>query len=91
MVLPIDQGGDDSYKYAYNITGTSPPSVTTSILRDDGTYSQEVQIYDGLLQLIQEQQTTANNATGRLITDTSYDSHGWTATTTPRAVLRLLQ
>jgi RHS repeat-associated protein len=84
VVLPIDQGGDDSFKYAYNITGTGPPSVTTSTLREDGSYSQDVKIYDGMLQLIQEQQTTANNATGRLITDTSYDSHGWTQATTPK-------
>lgn len=34
-----------------------------------------------MLQLLQEQTTTADNEYGRLITDTSYDSHGWVTMT----------
>ena len=53
-----------SNTYAYSITGTSPPSVTTSTLREDGSYSTAVKIYDGMLQLRQEQTTTADNESG---------------------------
>jgi RHS repeat-associated protein len=82
VTLPIDQGsGDPTYKYSYSMTGTAPPSVTTQTLREDGSYAQDVKIYDGMLQLRQEQTTTADNEAGRLITDTYYDSHGWVVKT----------
>jgi RHS repeat-associated protein len=63
--------------FGYSETGTTPPTVTTSTLRENGSYSTDVKIYDGLLQLRQEQTTTANNSAGRLISDTFHDSHGW--------------
>jgi len=84
VTLPIDKGGDASYKYSYQITGTSPPAVTTQTLREDGTYSIDVKIYDGMLQPIEEQDSTANNATGRLVSYTTYNSSGWQATTTAK-------
>ena len=84
VTLPIDQGGDASYQYSYWITGTSPPAVTTQTLRENGTYSTDVKIYDGMLQLIEEQDSTANNAAGRLVTYSTYNSDGWQATTTPK-------
>lgn len=62
---------------AYSETGTSPVTVTTSTLREDGSYSADIKIYDGMLQLRQEQTTTADNSAGRLISDTFHDSHGW--------------
>ena len=70
-----------SYTYAYSVTGTSPPSITTSTLREDGSYSTAVKIYDGMLQLRQEQTTTADNESGALISDSFYDSHGWAVQT----------
>ncbi len=85
VTLPIDQGGNASYKYTYSVTGTSPPWVTTQTLRENGTYSSEVQIYDGMLQPIESQTSTANNAAGRLVTYTTWNSEGWQATMTPRA------
>ncbi|SEM13217.1 polymorphic toxin-type HINT domain-containing protein [Streptacidiphilus jiangxiensis] len=70
----------------YSATGNlttegAPSSVTTSTLRDDGaTYSTSVAIYDGMLQARQTQATPAGeNESGRLISDTFYDSHGWPA------------
>jgi len=78
VIVPRDQAsGDKSEKFAYSITGTDPSAVTTSTLREDGSYSTDVKIYDGMLQLRQDQATPANAAAGRVITDTFYDSHGW--------------
>ncbi len=78
VTTPLDQGtGDATYTYAYNVTGTAPSTVTTGTLREDGSYSESVSIYDGMAQLRQVQTTPADNAAGRLITDTFYDSHGW--------------
>ncbi len=79
VTLPMDQGGDASYKYIYS---TSPPAITTQTLRENGTYSSEVKIYDGMLQLIEEQTSTANNSAGRLVTYTTWNSEGRQATTT---------
>jgi RHS repeat-associated protein len=67
-----------SRTFTYSITGTAPATVTTATLRDDGSYSADVKLFDGMLQLRQEQQTPADGAAGRLITDSFYDSHGWT-------------
>ncbi len=89
VILPADQAsGDDTYTYSYSIPQTSPASVTSSTLREDGSYATSVEIYDGMLQPIQVQQTPGNSdndqpaVSGRLITTTSYDSHGWTGTVT---------
>lgn len=67
--------------FAYTEDGTHPVTVTTGTLREDNSYSQDIKIYDGLLQLRQEQTTTADNSAGRLITDTFHDSHGWVVKT----------
>ena len=67
--------------FGYSDTGTSPVTVTTSTLREDGSYSADIKIYDGVLQLRQEQTTTADNSAGRLISDTFHDSHGWVVKT----------
>jgi RHS repeat-associated protein len=73
------QSADETF--AYSVTGTSPAAVTTSTLREDGSYSEDTKIYDGLLQLRQEQATPADNSAGRLLTDTFHDSHGWVVKT----------
>lgn len=78
VIMPRDQAsGDKTITYAYTDTGTAPSTVTTSTLREDGSSSSDVKIYDGMLQLRQEQATPVNAAAGRIITDTFYDSHGW--------------
>jgi RHS repeat-associated protein len=55
-----------------------PSSVTTKTLREDGTYSSSITIYDGMLQPRQTQSTADGDFnSGRVISDTFYDSHGW--------------
>ena len=78
VTLPIDQvSGDPTYKYTYSVTGTSPPAVTSQTLREDGSYSTSVSVYDGMGQLRQVQQTPSDNQAGMLVTDTFYDTDGW--------------
>ncbi|MFI9363125.1 polymorphic toxin-type HINT domain-containing protein [Kitasatospora sp. NPDC053057] len=74
------QSPDKIYSYAVHGAGDNPDpnSVTTQSLREDGSYGFSASIYDGLLQLRQEQATTADNSAGRLVKSTFYDSHGWT-------------
>ncbi|MET8411772.1 ricin-type beta-trefoil lectin domain protein [Streptomyces sp. NPDC005195] len=58
----------------------APTSVTSKSLRDDGTYATSVTIYDGMLQPRQTQATAMGDSnSGRVISDTFYDSHGWQA------------
>ncbi|AWW42162.1 hypothetical protein DN051_40150 [Streptomyces cadmiisoli] len=51
-----------------------PPAVTTRTLKDDGTYSTQVTIYDGLLRPVQTQSEA--HGPGRIITGTTYNDHG---------------
>jgi RHS repeat-associated protein len=74
-------GQTASMTYSYALNGTSPPVVTTSTLRENGSYAQDITIYDGLLQVRQEQASTADGSAGRLVTDTFHDSHGWVVKT----------
>lgn len=53
---------------------TLPAAVTTSTIRDDGTYSKQVTIYDGLLRQVQTQSEA--HGPGRIVTDTTYNDHG---------------
>ncbi|MFF7357369.1 RHS repeat domain-containing protein [Streptomyces filipinensis] len=55
-----------------------PTSVTTRTLREDGSYATSISIYDGMLQPRQTQSTADGDSdSGRIISDTFYDSHGW--------------
>ncbi|MEU8616831.1 ricin-type beta-trefoil lectin domain protein [Streptomyces sp. NPDC048623] len=59
----------------------APTSVTTKTLREDGTYSVSVDIYDGMLQPRQTQAMPQGDSdNGRIVADTFYDSHGWPVT-----------
>ncbi|MFJ3231223.1 ricin-type beta-trefoil lectin domain protein [Streptomyces sp. NPDC086787] len=49
-------------------------AVTTESLRDDGSYSKHVVLYDGFLRQIQTQAPA--HGPGRVITDTFYNDHG---------------
>jgi len=84
------QSADMTFAYSINpgavaaapdgtITSPGAPSaVTTKTLREDGTYSTSIAIYDGMLQPRQTQSTAQGDVTtGRIISDTFYDSHGW--------------
>ncbi|MFF3609283.1 ricin-type beta-trefoil lectin domain protein [Streptomyces sp. NPDC002463] len=56
----------------------APSTVTTKTLREDETYATSISIYDGMLQPRQTQATAQGDSdTGRIISDTFYDSHGW--------------
>ncbi|MEV6678875.1 RHS repeat-associated core domain-containing protein [Streptomyces erythrochromogenes] len=72
------QTPDRKFAYAVSGKGTNPnpPAITTETLREDGSYSKAVTIHDGMLQVRQQQTTTADNSAGRIITSTRYDSHG---------------
>ncbi|KPC91559.1 hypothetical protein ADL27_29695, partial [Streptomyces sp. NRRL F-6602] len=53
---------------------TSPAAVTTRTLKDDGTYSSSITLYDGLQRAVQTQSEA--HGSGRIVTDTSYNDHG---------------
>jgi len=72
---------DETYAYAVS-NNTVPTTVTTEKLRDDGSYAPTVAFYDGSLRPIQTQAPTADGETGRLITDTHYNSLGQSVKTT---------
>ncbi|WP_228044527.1 polymorphic toxin-type HINT domain-containing protein [Streptomyces ferrugineus] len=57
--------------------GTRPAAVTVKTLKDDGTHSRQVAIYDGLMRQVQAQSEA--HGPGRIITDTRYDDHGLVA------------
>lgn len=65
-----------NYTFAYQPSATAPSSITTKQLNEDGSYTTSTQLYDGLLRLRQTQSQTPQG--GRMLTDTYYDSHGWT-------------
>ncbi|MGW3071872.1 polymorphic toxin-type HINT domain-containing protein [Kitasatospora sp. NPDC001132] len=70
-----------SQVFTYDLNGSAKPSTITSrTLRADGSsYATSIQILDGLARVIQTQTDPAISAyTGRLITDTYYDSQGRT-------------
>jgi RHS repeat-associated protein len=69
-------------KFVYAVSSTAPTAVTSSSLRDDGLYNDQVRVYDGQLRLIQDQAVTRSGATGRLLIDTHYNSLGQTVKTT---------
>lgn len=80
---PYDQGtGYPTEKFSYAIPGNAPASVTTQKLLTDGQYSSQVDIYDGMLQLRQEQTTPLDGSSGRLVSNYFYDEHGWLDSTT---------
>ncbi|MGW3252455.1 RHS repeat-associated core domain-containing protein [Streptomyces fungicidicus] len=64
-----------SYVFDYSISSTAPSWTSTGTLRADGkTYSTSYTIYDSLLRTLQTQ--TPGATSGRILTDTRYDSRG---------------
>ncbi|WP_433236036.1 RHS repeat-associated core domain-containing protein [Actinomadura nitritigenes] len=63
-------------KYTYQISRTAPPAVTTQKMNDAQGYVTSTTLYDALMRPRQTQNVTPQG--GRLITDTFYDSRGWT-------------
>ncbi|MFF2065086.1 RHS repeat-associated core domain-containing protein [Streptomyces sp. NPDC058200] len=64
-----------SYVFGYSISSTAPSWTSTGTLKADGTtYSTSYTIYDSLLRTLQTQ--TPGATSGRILTDTRYDSRG---------------
>ncbi|MFF2132494.1 RHS repeat-associated core domain-containing protein [Streptomyces olivochromogenes] len=51
-----------------------PAAVTVRTLKDDGSYTNEVTLYDGLQRVVQTQ--TEAHGPGRIVVDTTYNDHG---------------
>jgi YD repeat-containing protein len=72
--------GRASTEYAYAVSATAPPSVETRALVMAGTrterYVSSFAVFDGLLRPRQTQGPDARGVTGRVVTDTRYDSRG---------------
>lgn len=68
-------------EYTYTLSNGSPSVVTTKTLDNDGsTYRVSETLYDALLRARETQ--TATEDGGRDVTDTVYNTDGWTAKTT---------
>ncbi|MET9933999.1 RHS repeat-associated core domain-containing protein, partial [Streptomyces sp. NPDC006324] len=55
-------------------TETRPAAVTVEGIKDDGTYTKQITLYDGLLRQVQTQSEA--HGPGRIVSDTKYDDHG---------------
>ncbi|GAA5001280.1 polymorphic toxin-type HINT domain-containing protein [Kitasatospora paranensis] len=70
--------------FSYAMNGSAGPStVTSQTLREDSTYSNSIQIYDGLGRVRQTQAMPVFGQVGRLISEATFDSHGWQIKATP--------
>ncbi|WP_428951511.1 polymorphic toxin-type HINT domain-containing protein [Streptomyces sp. cg35] len=75
-----DRGGESATfgpntKFAYHLSNTDAPWVSTAVLKRDGTsYATSYAVYDSLLRPLQSQSETATG--GQLLTDTRYDTRG---------------
>ncbi len=73
------RAGNANTTYTYSLTQTAPPSVTTKTLVDPGNeaavgYATSTQILNAFGDT---RQTQTQTASGRLITESFVDSHGW--------------
>ncbi|MFJ6103856.1 RHS repeat-associated core domain-containing protein [Streptomyces sp. NPDC092359] len=60
--------------FAYNLSSTVPSTVVSKSLRENGQWGTSVTFYDSLMRARQTQ-SDAVGVTGRIVTDTYYDSH----------------
>jgi RHS repeat-associated protein len=65
-----------NYKYTYVLSNTGVSSTTTQKMNDGAGYQTATLIYDAMLRRRQTQVNTPQG--GRIVTDTFYDSRGWT-------------
>lgn len=69
--------GKASYIFAYSLTATAAPYVTTSkLISSGGSYVTSYEILDSLLRPRQTQQTVYGGTVPDLVSDTFYDSRG---------------
>jgi RHS repeat-associated protein len=74
-----------SQVFVYTVGGQSAPTwIETKALRDDATYHLDYQIYNGFMDLRQDQNLSLDsaNSNGTLVSDHFYDSHGQQVKTT---------
>ncbi|MEV4840392.1 polymorphic toxin-type HINT domain-containing protein [Nonomuraea sp. NPDC049486] len=64
-------------EFSYLVRNNGPVAVTTKTLRDDGTFTEGHELYDGLLRLRQTQLPAHGG--GRLLSDTVYNTLGQVA------------
>ncbi|SEE25912.1 polymorphic toxin-type HINT domain-containing protein [Streptomyces sp. Ag109_O5-10] len=65
--------------YTYSMSQSAPSVVAANTLLDNGSYSTSETLYDAMLRPLQVQATAENSSTA--VSDTQYDSHGWTVVT----------
>ncbi|MBO2460309.1 RHS repeat-associated core domain-containing protein [Actinomadura violacea] len=65
--------------FSYQVSNTDPTVVTTQVMNEAQGHNTSTLIYDALMRPRQSQAPTP--AGGRLVTDTFYDSRGWTTKT----------
>ncbi|MGW5611640.1 polymorphic toxin-type HINT domain-containing protein [Streptomyces sp. NPDC003753] len=68
-----------NYTYAYTVSNSGVTAVTTNKLNDSSGYQTSTTLYDAQLRIRQTQAPTPQG--GRLVTDTFYDTRGWTSAT----------
>ncbi len=69
-------GATATATFAYSLSQSAPTYVTTNEVRNDGTYTRNISILDGLLRPRQTQSTALDGTGNRVITDTIYDERG---------------
>ncbi|MFD5798576.1 polymorphic toxin-type HINT domain-containing protein [Streptomyces diastatochromogenes] len=65
--------------YTYSLSQSAPSVVASNTLLDNGSYQTSETLYDAMLRPLQVQATGENSSTE--VSDTQYDSHGWTVST----------
>ncbi|WP_145904487.1 RHS repeat-associated core domain-containing protein [Kitasatospora viridis] len=65
--------------YSYLVSNTAAVVVTSNKLLENGSYAPTENVYDALLRPLQVQTAGENNTV--VVSDTQYDSHGWTVLT----------
>lgn len=68
--------GTPSIRFTYAVRKDKPSAVTTETIRQGESYDVSIQLLDSFLAVRQTQQSAPDLSTGRLITDTVYDSLG---------------
>ncbi|WP_203734384.1 RHS repeat domain-containing protein [Paractinoplanes durhamensis] len=65
--------------FSYTMSRTAPSVVATRSLLDSGEYAVDQTLYDALLRPLETQTTGENDSV--TVSDTQYDSHGWSVLT----------
>ncbi|MFF0597070.1 RHS repeat-associated core domain-containing protein [Streptomyces antibioticus] len=72
-----DHADSPSARFGYTISHSTLNAIKSETLKRDGTYATSYTLYDGLLRERQTQ-APAIGTTDRLVTETRYDTRGWT-------------